>query len=158
MINCMSHLLFLVCCHQGSQGCKTHALVENILSVAVSSVLLYYNVQFLQNPLVCFWPSNICYGTDWSFISNSWWKNDHFGIVNDKFLAIKIQLSCAAIMIALCLVFILIYTYNTSQTRARLTVVVPQNSIACRPREPLPPQSVPVWAIQMPIWSPPTNG
>jgi hypothetical protein len=151
------HLLFIGCCNQVSQGCAMYALVENILSVAASSVLLYYDVKFLEEPSMCFWPGKICTEADWNIISSSWWENYDIDIYNAKLIAIKAQLSCAIIMLVLCLVFILRYIYVSFIVRTRMTVIAPQNAIEFMPRQPLPHPSMPAWVIQMPVWSPPTN-
>jgi len=151
MINSMyinHHLLFIVCCNRGSQGCATHALVENILAAIASSILLYYDVKFLQEPWICIWPGKICSNLDWNLISISWWEDYDIDIQNAKLIAVTAQLSCTALMLASCLIFIAIYIWTSSKVRARMTVIMPQNTIEFRPGQQLPPPPALAWSIQ----------
>jgi hypothetical protein len=131
-------------------------LVENILSVIASSILLYYDAQFLRNPYTCLWPGDLCYtvwGTGW----NTTWNVYDFDLLNAKLIVIKVQLSCAAIMLFLSVLFIVIYAYTSLKVGARSTSVDPQATIELTHQQPLAPPLNPVWSTPTSVWPPPTN-
>jgi len=104
-------------------------LVENILSAIASCILVYYDVQFIQEPWKCLWPGSICSDNHWNFTWSTWWNKYNIDTEHAKLIAIKGQLSCAAIMLALCVLFILIYIYTRSKVGARLATIYPQDTI-----------------------------
>jgi hypothetical protein len=151
--------LFVVCCKQESRGYATHVLIANILSVIASSILLYCDARFLQEPWTCLWPGNMCFDTDWDFIWSTWWNNNYIDNQHAKLIAIKTQLSCAAIMLALNVIFIVIYIYTSLKVRARLTIIDPQNPIELNSEEQIPPPPPPIsnWLVQPSVWHPQLN-
>ena len=149
-------LLFVVCCNRKSRGCATHALVENILSVIASIVLIYFDAKFLQNPSTCYWPYDLCLDDYWDLNSGIWWNIYDFDGPKAKIIAVKVQLSCAAIMLALCLLFIVVYIYTSLKVKAGPTSIDPRNTIELRPQQRPPPPQIPVW-VEPPVWSPSSN-
>ncbi|CAF3597003.1 unnamed protein product [Adineta steineri] len=130
----------LGCCCRNSSGCATYVLILHIISIAASSVLLYYDISFLRNPYTCLWPKNLCNEglTNMKFfnISINASQNIHW----IKFTLIKIQIGYAAAMIATCLVYILIYIYTNIRVYAKNTVADPHKTIELgRIQSPPPP-------------------
>jgi hypothetical protein len=79
-------------------------------------------------------------------------------IQDAKQIAIKVQLSCAAIMLALCLFFIVIYVCTSMKVGNRSTVIIPQGAIELRSRQQVPPPPpIPTWSAQPTIWPPPLH-
>ena len=118
-----------------------------------SSVLIYFDTQFLYDPRGCYWPGDMCYYNYWDISWNVWWNSYDIPIV--KMTAIKIQLACTAVMLALCLFFLVIYIYTSVKVKSGLTMVSPQNTFELRPQQPLaPPPPIPVWSEQSPAWPP----
>ncbi|CAF0879819.1 unnamed protein product [Adineta steineri] len=130
----------LGCCCRNSSRCATYVLILHIISIAASSVLLYYDISFLRNPYTCLWPKNLCNEglTNLKFfnITINASQNMHW----IKFTLIKIQIGCAAAMIATCLVYILIYIYTNIRVYAKNTVADPHTTIELgRIQSPPPP-------------------
>ncbi len=140
----------IVCCCKKSPGCATFTLIEHVLSIAASSVLLFYDIQFLGQPYTCLWPNNWC--TDDLLNLNL------FGIALGtsadihwiKFTLIKIQIACAAVMITICLVYIVIYIYTRIRVHTNTTVAAPHTVIELgrtqpppTPNWPEPPRELP---------------
>jgi hypothetical protein len=123
-------------------------LLENILSAIASSILLYYDVRFIKEPWVCHWPGRICSDYDWSFTWSTWWNKYNIDIRHAKLIAIKVQLSCATIMLALCLLFILIYIYARSKFKAKLATIYPQDTIELSPQQQFSPPITSTWSGQ----------
>jgi len=134
-------LLFIIgCCCRRSPGCATYTLIQHILSIVASSVLLFYDVLFLRQPNTCLWPNNLCDGAQLNL--------NFFGIILDistdinwmKFTLIKIQITCAAVMIATCIVYIVIYIYTSIRVHTNNTVADPHTIIELgRAQPPAPP-------------------
>ncbi|UJR37276.1 hypothetical protein I4U23_029985 [Adineta vaga] len=141
----------VVCCNRGSQGCATHALVENILSIIAASILLYFDAQFLRNPSICYWPSEMCSNSFWSIQLNDFSMNYDINILNAKLLAVKLQLACAAIMLFSCVLFIVIYIYTAYKVRQEITVIQPHTTIQLvAPSQIQAPSSLPPIEQQSP--------
>ncbi|CAF1328685.1 unnamed protein product [Rotaria magnacalcarata] len=102
----------IVCCCKKSLSCATYVLVVHILSIAASSVLLFYDVLFLRNSYTCLWPNGLCDEDQLNFnifgIALSVSRDIH----SIKFTVIKIQIICSVVMIFMCLVYIGIYIYT----------------------------------------------
>jgi hypothetical protein len=129
-------------------------LIENILSAIASSILLYYDARFLRNPYTCLWPGNLCSSIYWNI---GWTTFYDSYLLNAKLIAIKVQLSCAAIMLFLSVLFIVIYIYTSLKVGARSRSIDPQATIELTHRQPLAPPLNPVWSTQTSAWPPPTN-
>jgi hypothetical protein len=136
--------MVIVCCNRGSRGCATHALVENILSIIASIVLLYYDAQFLHEPRTCFWPQTICDITNGYSSYGLWWYGLYGYHYQNKLIAIKMQLACAAVMLAVSLAYIIIYIYTSLKVQAKSTSVDPEQIFELRHTQ-MPPPPVPVW-------------
>ncbi|CAF2459912.1 unnamed protein product [Rotaria sp. Silwood2] len=147
----------VACCNRGSQGCATHALVENILSMIASCVLLYYESQFLLYPSTCFWPYSICRLSSWDLSWGAFVGYSIFDIQRYKLIAIKVQLSCAAIMLALSVLFFLIYLYAILNVKSKSRGIQPQGAMELQPQQRTlqPPPNV-VLIGQPPSWSNPS--
>ncbi len=133
-------------------------MIENILSIIASSILLHYDARFVREPWTCLWPGKLCYDIDWSFNWSIWQNNYDFDIQNAKLIAIKAQLACAAIMLVLCMVFLLIYFYTSLKVGTRLTTVNPQDAIELRLQQQFsPPPPIPAWSTQVSVWPMPSK-
>jgi hypothetical protein len=140
----------LVCCCRKSRGCATLAFIEQILSIAAASVLLYYDVLFLRYPYTCLWPNNLCDGEllNLQFLSIPLQTSTEINWI--KFTLIKIQIACAALMIATCIAFIVIYIYTNIRVYTSKTVADPHTIIELGriqapppPHWPEPPRELP---------------
>ncbi|CAF3344057.1 unnamed protein product [Rotaria socialis] len=122
----------VVCCNRESRCCATHALVENVLSIIASSVLLYYDTQFLRYPTACFWSFELCI---FSPISVAWHVFSGYNIFDlreAKLIAIRAQLACAAIMLSLSVFFFIIYIYTVLKVESKQTSVAPYRDMELR--------------------------
>ncbi|CAF2117056.1 unnamed protein product [Rotaria magnacalcarata] len=137
----------VVCCNRESRGCATHALVENVLSIIASSVLLYYDSQFLRYPNGCFWSFELCI---FSPISITWNFFSDYNIIDlgeAKLIAIKAQLACAAVMLSLSVFFLIIYIYTALKVGSKQTSVAPHHGMELRQLQQQQQQS-PIYIVQ----------
>jgi hypothetical protein len=133
-------LFIIVCCCRKSSGCATYTLIQHILSIAASSVLLYYDVLFLREPYTCLWPNNFCNEDPLSLNLFSLALGTSTDIYWIKFTLIKIQIACADVMIATCIVYIVIYIYTNIRVHTKNTVADPHTIIELgRTQQPPPP-------------------
>ncbi|CAF1460994.1 unnamed protein product [Rotaria sp. Silwood1] len=147
----------VACCNRGSQGCATHALVENILSIIASCVLLYYDTRFLHYPLGCFWEYGMCNSSYWSWTWSAFLGYSVLNIMHFKLIAIKIQLTCAALMLALGVLFFLSYLYVIVKVRQNSNGINPQPVIELKPQQgPFQPPPNIILGGQPPSYSVPS--
>jgi len=131
---------FIVCCCRKSSGCATYALIQHILSIAASSVLIYYDTLFIREPQTCLWPNNLCYDDQASFSVFGITLGTSVDIDWIKFTLIKIQIACAAVMILTCIVYIVIFIYTTIRVHQKNKVADPHTTIELgRVQAPPPP-------------------
>ncbi|CAF3723554.1 unnamed protein product [Rotaria sp. Silwood1] len=144
----------VVCCCVKSQSCATYVLIVHIISIAASCVLLFYDVLFLRNPNTCLWPNNLCNEESLNL--------KFFGIILGssaniswiKFILIKIQITCTAVMIAICLVYIGVYVYTIIKVHTNNTVTDPHTIIELGRIQAPPP---PYWPSPPPRELPPSS-
>ncbi|CAF1108737.1 unnamed protein product [Rotaria sp. Silwood1] len=147
-------LEFWICCCVKSQSCATYVLIVHIISIAASCVLLFYDVLFLRNPNTCLWPNNLCNEESLNL--------KFFGIILGssaniswiKFILIKIQITCTAVMIAICLVYIGVYVYTIIKVHTNNTVTDPHTIIELGRIQAPPP---PYWPSPPPRELPPSS-
>ncbi len=140
----------IVCSCRKSSGCATYVLIQHILSIAASSVLLFYDILFLRQPYTCLWPNNWCNEDPLNL--------SLFGIALGtspdidwlKFTLIKIQIACTAVLIATCLIYIVIYIYTRIKVHSKNTVADSHRIIELgrvqpppSPHWPAPPSELP---------------
>ncbi len=147
-------LLFVVCCKRGSQGCATHALIEHILSMIASSVLIYFDVQFLRNPLTCLWPKLLCQIDPLNITWSNFWFYYSSSTQKVKLTAVKIQLACAIIMLVTSVVFICLFIYTCVKIRAKAKTYRSQQQIELGHRQCSRSTPVSVWLTQQNEWPP----
>lgn len=135
-------MCFLVCCCRRSRGCATCTLIFKILSIAASSVLLFYDALFLREPDTCLWPNNFCNNTQLNLNLFGLALDTSDDIKEIKFTLIKIQMACAAVMIATCVVYVAIYIYTTIRMYQKNTVADFHTTIELGRTKPPPP---PFW-------------
>ncbi|CAF3188427.1 unnamed protein product [Rotaria socialis] len=130
----------IVCCCGKSLSCAKYILIVHILSIASSSVLLFYDVLFLRNSYTCLWPNGLCDGNQLNFnIFGIAWGVSR-DIPSIKFTLIIIQIICSAIMIVLCLVYICIYIYTNIRVYTSHIVTASHAVIELgRVKQPPPP-------------------
>ncbi|CAF3090327.1 unnamed protein product [Rotaria sp. Silwood2] len=147
-------LEFWICCCVKSLSCATYVLIVHFISIAASSVLLFYDVLFLRNPDICLWPNNLCSGES----LNLKFFNIILSISTDihwiKFILIKIQITCASVMIAICLVYIGIYVYTHVKVHTNNRVNDPHTVIELGRIQSPPP---PYWPPPPPRELPPSS-
>ena len=132
-----NHCLSLVCCNRGSQGCAIHALVENILSIIASCILLGYDAKFINQPYTCLWPAYACGDGNWLDTLGILWSVFNTDTMKTKLVVLKLQLTCAVLMLFVSLLFVAIYIYTTLKVRKETVMVQPQTNIQLVPPPPI---------------------
>ncbi|UJR08947.1 hypothetical protein I4U23_013199 [Adineta vaga] len=139
-------LTFIVgCCCRKSPLCATYTFIVYLLSIAISSILVFYDVSFLRNPHTCLWPKNLCNEqfTDMHLFSITLNTSNEIHWI--KLTLLKIQIGCAAAMIATCLVYVLIYVYTGIRVHAKNTVADPHTVAELGLIQSSPPPPPPHW-------------
>ncbi|CAF1371042.1 unnamed protein product [Rotaria sordida] len=130
----------VVCCCVKSLVCATYVLIVHIISIAASSILLYYDALFLRHPNTCLWPKNLCNEGSLNLKFFGTILGASTDIHRIKFILIKIQITCAAVMIAICLVYTGIYVYTTVKVYTNNKITDPHTTIELgRIQQPPPP-------------------
>ncbi|CAF1499520.1 unnamed protein product [Rotaria sordida] len=133
-------LEFWICCCVKSLGCATYVLIVHIISIAASSILLYYDALFLRHPNTCLWPKNLCNEGSLHLKFFGTILGTSTDIHRIKFILIKIQITCATVMIAICLVYTGIYVYTTVKVYTNNKITDPHTTIELgRIQQPPPP-------------------
>ncbi|CAF1164005.1 unnamed protein product [Adineta ricciae] len=100
------------CCCRTSLSCTTITCIVHLLSIAISSIMVFYNVSFLRNPHMCLWSKNQCNGELKDMHLFGFTMNTSDDIHWIKLTLLKIQIGCAAAMIVTCMVYVLSYVYT----------------------------------------------
>lgn len=132
-------MFIIVCCCRKSSGCATYVLIQHILSIAASSVLLFYDILFLRQSNICLWPNNFCNDEQLTLNLFGLTLGTSSEIDPIKFTSIKIQIACAAAMIITCIVYIVIYIYTMIRVHTKNTVADPHTIIELGRTQPPPP-------------------
>lgn len=109
---------------------------------------MYYDAQFIRNPWTCLWSSNYCSSTNKELNWNTWLNTYDSNIRMIKLNIIKVQLSCAAIMLALNVLFILIYFYTSFKVIVKSRKINSQATTELIPQQQSASPSVQVWSAQ----------
>ena len=100
----------------------------------------------------------MCNDIYWNVIYDDWWNINYFNIARAKLIAIKVQLACAVIMLALSVTFIAIYIYTSSKVNSRSRSIAPRSEIEIGTFSPqAPPPPITVWSRQASGWPPSTK-
>ncbi|CAF0844262.1 unnamed protein product [Didymodactylos carnosus] len=133
---------------QRHRGCATHALIENVLSLIFACVLVAINAKFIQNPRnKCYFTESICSNTNWITAIYDYAEcgvvDRHGQCGNTRLNIIKGQLAAAVLMLAICLVYIILYIVTVIfVSRSKQPVITTMNS-ASPPRPTIIQQQPP---------------
>ena len=105
----------LVCCNTYSMPCAIHTLVQNVLSIAAASVIIYFDSIFMYYPGICYFSTSAtCSG-----LSSATLTSSSSGSYQIKTTCIKAQLACAATMMFTNVIYIAFFIFVAVKSNRR---------------------------------------